>query len=859
MPTNTILFTQFIIFAATILSECNGLRCWHCENENNNWDCMLNGKLQQCQPSQLECQNEIRSIANDRYFKITKRCKQDIGCDNNRKQNELLTNSYRCEKRDTVDVCWCCCTGDNCNGHEVYCKKINPRCKSIIAPLNGIVRCQRNDTSLGTNCVYRCLPGYDMVGTSRTTCVRTRFTATWSSSPPTCEPVICNSIPNPPKHGSVFCSKGNSVYSICEFTCSRDLVLIGDRTTVCSHLGTWSNSVPECVKVICRFPESEDEILKMECSNGNNLGSYCRFTCAADFEVYGFDEITCGEPIKNIYGRWTKEFPVCVRRSCGEPGEFAAMNKTCTDGNNIGSVCTYFCDEGNYMTSNDDPSNVIYSGVAIITCNLESGWSGIPPVCRPIACPRLNRTFSNGGRTCTQGDKFLSECSYTCVQGYRLSAPNSITCEQSTITKKGEWSNAEPQCVTVYQCDSINFESENKECTDRNNEGSICTYSCEEGEIMTSSEDAGVVESGIALLTCVRGIGWSNKPPVCRPIMCPPLLQSFKNGNRICTRDVMYGSECIYTCNPTYRLTDSRSVTCVKSSIPGQGMWSVKEPQCVGGSEFGASTCLNYNSVANGEVRCEPMSSTNGTHWLEGSACRLFCAGSFVTPIGEFSKIQCGGGIWIGKLCCDVCLSTRRLDIIVLMDSSYVDYELWEVSKTFNADFALYLAENYKLELNFIVVPYATSVDNRSMVKASNINFDNYQILDDLVDSIPFAGRGDSNTGKALQFVNDVLIGNLEVGSVPLIVILSNKQPVDSKLALTESKRIRDKRGHIRIVPFTDFYTAYPGKNKAAFEAITGGEENSIVDSESVENFYEVATRGIKTYDTYCDIRTPTC
>ncbi|XP_039268027.2 uncharacterized protein LOC120343026 isoform X1 [Styela clava] len=106
----------------------------------------------------------------------------------------------------------------------------------------------------------------------------------------------------------------------------------------------------------------------MECLNGNGIGSICLFTCDEDTNMEGSDSIIC-----DADGAWSADVPYCVRIYC-QPHHITLDNGgvDCTDSNTFQSVCMFTCNDRHTMT-----------GSKSVICQKNESWSDPAPMCEP--------------------------------------------------------------------------------------------------------------------------------------------------------------------------------------------------------------------------------------------------------------------------------------------------------------------------------------------------------------------------------------------------------------------------------------------------------------------------------------------
>ncbi|XP_039262210.2 uncharacterized protein LOC120338298 [Styela clava] len=120
-------------------------------------------------------------------------------------------------------------------------------------------------------------------------------------------------------NGAVTCTDGWNVNSVCSFECDPGFVLQESYSqTMC--LGTtltWSRTPPTCVRAVCSPPLFPPNEGNMTCSDDNNIGSVCEFGCNRGYRIQGNAEVTCLENQE-----WSSSRP-CCRDDCAP---YARMN-----------------------------------------------------------------------------------------------------------------------------------------------------------------------------------------------------------------------------------------------------------------------------------------------------------------------------------------------------------------------------------------------------------------------------------------------------------------------------------------------------------------------------------------------------
>ncbi|NWS81278.1 MCP protein, partial [Toxostoma redivivum] len=101
----------------------------------------------------------------------------------------------------------------------------------------------------------------------------------------------------------------------------------------------------------------------------------------------------------------------------------------------FGSVTTYRCEPGLQLVGQDT-----------LRCGDNGTWSGAPPACLEVTCPRAP-SIANGwhsGHSSGRVSRGVT-VSYSCKEGFELLGNVSITC-----TDSGLWSRPLPRCEGAW-------------------------------------------------------------------------------------------------------------------------------------------------------------------------------------------------------------------------------------------------------------------------------------------------------------------------------------------------------------------------------------------------------------------------
>ncbi|XP_039256087.2 P-selectin-like [Styela clava] len=228
-----------------------------------------------------------------------------------------------------------------------------------------------------STCSYSCNQGFFMRGAATISCLSD---FTWSAAEPTCEPITCNPRPRSPNRGNVVCSDDNLYASVCAFDCDEGYYMDGPETTTCQEDFSWTDKTPECKRIIC--PVSHDSVVngKVKCTEGNEYGSICKFTCDDGFFIIGPEFLTCQENFE-----WSDSAPICKAYTCGPELSPPSLGRVdCTNGNKSFSECKYSCGDGSDYWET--------KGETVTTCTIDPftnkyAWNNIEPPCCAKRCP----------------------------------------------------------------------------------------------------------------------------------------------------------------------------------------------------------------------------------------------------------------------------------------------------------------------------------------------------------------------------------------------------------------------------------------------------------------------------------------
>ncbi|CAG5085953.1 Oidioi.mRNA.OKI2018_I69.PAR.g11061.t1.cds [Oikopleura dioica] len=467
-----------------------------------------------------------------------------------------------------------------------------PICPEVPKVENAVVACD-SATDIGSICKYVCKRGFELVGRPTTTCLLdvTDSTANWEIGLPRCQRT-CDK-PIEIENGEVSCQEsGISAGQVCQYSCNSGYELRGEQSTTCTVTdggSSWTNAPPSC-EPVCGTPPVIEGATRT-CDNGDratySVDSKCQFECGAMSRMVGDDSIVCK---KDFNGRayWSDSRPTCIPTCAQRTIHTPPMAVECTSGRDIGSTCSFACNELTTM-----------EGEASVDCiadeiSGEPVWSDEFPKCKPL-CRQLPKTEAKL-ISCDNGNNAGSICTAECADlGYQLAGNEAVTCSTSKVKvdmekvllsnesnrksfnveveafeEVAEWDGLLGVCERTLCPTLVMIENGQVACTGSKYEDT-CDFKCNDGYSL----------DGPATVTCLSGSRWSSTVPRCLPIPeeeladCP-ILKTNPIVQAECTQGNKVGSFCAFSCPTGYKLIGSTSTECLDSAS-----WSEEElPDC---------------------------------------------------------------------------------------------------------------------------------------------------------------------------------------------------------------------------------------------------------------------------------------
>nr|AHA51060.1 E-selectin [Danio rerio] len=511
--------------------------------------------------------------------------------------------------RDSSSSTLICGATGHWNDSQPTCEIVKCKAKDITPPAHAKVHCTNEDIPYKSQCEYSCEEGYELKGSSTTTCTST---TEWSSEPTTCELVQCPALEKP-VNGDLSCTLSFSYGSKCSFSCGEGFILTGVSETSCTKTAEWSQEPPRCEVVQCSELANPQKG-GMQCNHPMGQFSYqssCEFVCD---EGYKLQNSSSSTSICGATGFWNDSHPTCEIVKCKARDLTTPANDKvhCTNENiPYESQCEYSCEEGYEL-----------KGSSTTMCTSTTEWSNEPPTCELVQCPELAKPLE-GEMDCNHpmGQfSYLSSCVFVCDEGYNLrdSSSSILICGAT-----GQWNDHSP--LEIVKCKEVDITPPAHAKVHCTNEDipyeSQCEYSCEEGYEL----------KGSSTTTCTSTTEWSSEPTICELIQCPA-LDNLVNGDLSCNSSFSYGSKCSFSCAEGFILQGASEISCTNTAE-----WSQKPPRCE------AVVCPQLSDPANGYTNCSSDEPFFGT------VCNFICFDGHQLDSNE--TVMCShDGRWSGEV-----------------------------------------------------------------------------------------------------------------------------------------------------------------------------------------------------------------
>ncbi|XP_064387965.1 uncharacterized protein LOC135336171 isoform X3 [Halichondria panicea] len=536
-------------------------------------------------------------------------------------------------------------------------------CSQLNAPDNGFTTFSLGTAapySFTTTVTYGCVSGFGLSGGNRMrTCVSSNAgPGEWSGTAPTCEVLICTSLPTPDNGRIIYSIDSTSLYefgTVATYVCDSGFGLSGGViSSTCGGddsdpVGTWSGTAPSCLSITCTSLSSISNgvlVYGPDSTNPFNFGTIASYTCDDGFYLTsGSDVRTCGGDGLNTIGSWNGAAPVCLAITCTSlsapsNGDIVFATDT-TEPFNYQTTAAYSCNTGYKL--------LLTVGDRVRICvgsNAGPGeWIGAAPTCEVITCSGLAPP-TNGVISFTNPiapHVFGTVANYTCNVGYGLVG----NVERSCGGLIGEWDGSNPTCVAIT-CTSLSpisngMISYSRGITNPFDFGTIATFVCDDGFFLDGSMTS----------TCggTASVGlWDESSPICSAILCPSLLNLINGFIEFSesTADLFnYQTAATYVCDTGFGLSGGDRVRTCIGSLGGPGEWSGTAPICEGVVCTALSVPDNFGRVSYSPDTSKPYDvgtvatyscNTNFGYGLTGSSTRTCVDGDGLTNVGMWNE-----------------------------------------------------------------------------------------------------------------------------------------------------------------------------------------------------------------------------
>ncbi|XP_039252894.2 P-selectin-like [Styela clava] len=729
-----------------------------------------------------------------------------------------------------------------------------PTCQPITCPKIpefkfGSIECSNNDR-VGSECRFSCNSGYRLVGAEISVCeekIKGYEHGEWSTSEQFCERKRCQEKLSSPANGDMVCTDGDFTASLCHFSCHDDFDMFGAYYVKCEEGDMYGKPYWNDIAPICKLKECVHKPMaprngRMECTDGKIIHSVCKFYCDSEYYLTGSMDTICVSGAYYGYQEnkledyntphWTNKEPICERKYCD--ADLAAPthgSMYCTDGEYIGSTCSFECDKTHFLVGSMSSSCLEYYDAYM------PKWNNEAPVCKPKRCGSPPSAPKHGSIKCSNIDFLGSACQFICDKAFYRKGSEVAVCVEDYKYGKLSWDNKTPECIRK-ECDVSPISPANGyvECSDSNYLGSICYYTCDLAYGLVGSEQTTCLED-YKYMT----LGWNNEQPQCIKKECAYLPSVPYHGYMYCNDGMYYGSLCTFKCDDDYNLVGATTTKCaypLKKAYGKQPEWDYESPVCERKMcyeavvpENGAIVCSDKNFIhSECEYVCDSYHRRVGALYTtckedysgymkwsaEAPVCeRIECRkltniknGMIDCSDDEYVNSECkfkctvddyrlspntrhsitcqNDTMWSADppCCARSCPPFAVMDLVVVLDSSSsIGAPSWKIMLNFvNNIFDLFVVQ--KDAMNFAVVRYNKEIDTDTQINLDECP-DSIEMLKELVSKIPYNGSG-TWTGQAIDYARTNMllpeVGNREVAPDVVLVITDGRSQDDVKI-----------------------------------------------------------------------------
>ncbi|XP_072179385.1 uncharacterized protein [Diadema setosum] len=370
------------------------------------------------------------------------------------------------------------------------------------------------------------------------------------------------------------------------------------------------------------------------CQGGAVFGSECRVFCDEGYLLSVADEgdeesftLTCNRTDDTTtVGTWSDTTPQCDLVQCQIPPVTNGTVSGCPSGSaEYGDECLFRCDDG-FQSSSGKRS--VYRA-----CQADGTFSGdgfhcdVPIICAPLSVPTDG---SLSPESCSEASQvpYGTTCLYACDTGFLHDGPFQKTCLST-----GTWNdNRDVTCrdnqapvfdlpcplYMDYNADrgisSAVIDINTPNATDNSGDSVV--------QLTSSIPDNNRFLEGTTRITYAASDAANNRATcdiyVRVTVKRCQQLQTPHHGSVVnCSSDLVYGTQCSFTCNEGYELSGPTQRTCELTDAQGSAYWDGTQPTCE------PRTCPAYpvpdNGIRSGCTQDPPNTENYGTQ------CILYC------------------------------------------------------------------------------------------------------------------------------------------------------------------------------------------------------------------------------------------
>ncbi|XP_077970683.1 CUB and sushi domain-containing protein 1-like isoform X3 [Styela clava] len=500
----------------------------------------------------------------------------------------------------------------SCVDENVFSAAV-PTCEEIGCsfpgnPDNGFTNPVQSTYPVGSRVDFECRSGYMLEGKDSTRCEKG---GSFADSLPTCEEITCEN-PGVPRFGEIFPDRSSyTLGQTVSFSCSEGYKLEGEYSIDCEEDGKFSDSIPTCKEITCKFPGKPDNGNTTPRRSSYSVNDEVTFECEEGYELIGLESSRCTGS-----GRFTGFVPTCKLAVCNNPGspKFGSVSPnrpkyavgdivsfSCDIGYLIDGITTTICQDngkfsdgvpscqevtcsfpGNPMNGVTSPTRFSYDVGAVIKFECEEGFtisgtdsarclesgafSSALPSCNEITCGNPGSPSSGSIKPNSPTYNVDQRVTFECDDGYELEGTKSSVCETS-----GRFSDSVPTCERI-SCSFPGNPVDGFTSPTRSfySIGEEITFECKEGFALTGAQSA----------KCQDDKTFSKNLPTCRRSTCnyPGRPSSGYTNPNLPIYNI--GDEVSYSCRRGFRIVGTSVSTCGKDGQFDNAVPSCKRATC---------------------------------------------------------------------------------------------------------------------------------------------------------------------------------------------------------------------------------------------------------------------------------------